>query len=688
MPGFLVVTFAFLMLFSGNLLAELATDQEMTLVGQNWVTRTVYANGNWAGDVSPEIVGVKEVVVNDTVLARVYDVSPSGYVLVPVLKELPPIKAYSEESIFRPEDEDGFAALLREVLHHRVSLFIEAYGSLEASQGGRGDELFDPLNRDEWDRYAVSAEEFAEYMIQKGGRDVTAVGPLLTTTWHQGYPYNIDCPYGDGGQCVVGCVATACAMIMHYWQWPPAGLGNSSYYWGGDTSCGGSTPGQTLSVDHSDPYDWANIPENCQGGCNSAERTALAELNYEVGVSFNMDYGECGSGTYSGYVLGSMPEHFRYDPSITQKFRSNYSADGWFSLIQDEINEGRPMYYTISRHAIVCDGWQVIGEAKQYHFNYGWADSHNAWYALDGLYCNWEGCNYMIEALIKNIMPEADADDDGIYNSMDNCPTVSNPGQDDGDEDGVGDACDNCASTYNPVQGDADEDGAGDLCDPDADDDSILNDDDNCPLVMNLDQDDSDGDSVGDACDNCLDTPNPYQYDEDKDDVGDACDGEMHIQSYEIPDGHLGQPFFYEFWCVGGVPPYTWSKTLGQPPYGCVFTGGEIGTISGTPGYEGISYIEIELIDSDSPPSYDTLGVTITILAEAEPWICGDVDDSGEVDIDDIVALIDYVFLGGAAPEPMESGNVNCQDGADIDDIVYLVSFIFAGGPAPCDACD
>jgi hypothetical protein len=58
----------------------------------------------------------------------------------------------------------------------------------------------------------------------------------------------------------------------------------------------------------------------------------------------------------------------------------------------------------------------------------------------------------------------SDSDGDGILNATDNCPDVSNPGQEDADGDGVGDACDNCASVANADQADTNGDGIGDVC--------------------------------------------------------------------------------------------------------------------------------------------------------------------------------------------------------------------------------
>jgi hypothetical protein len=180
---------------------------------------------------------------------------------------------------------------------------------------------------------------------------------------------------------------------------------------------------------------------------------------------------------------------------------------------------------------------------------------------------------------------------------------------------------------------------------------------------------------------------NPRQYDEDDDGVGDACDGELHLQAYpeDIPVGHPGEEYSYQFWAVGGVESYTFNKLFGQPPYGTAFTGGEVGTISGTPQNTGTAFLRIEVVDSDIPPNADTMDVYIDIV---EPEVfCGDANGSGEIDIDDIVFLVDYVFNAGPAPNPIEAGDVNCVDSIDIDDIVYLITYIFAGGPAPCADC-
>ncbi len=70
------------------------------------------------------------------------------------------------------------------------------------------------------------------------------------------------------------------------------------------------------------------------------------------------------------------------------------------------------------------------------------------------------------ETFTANQQGAPDADGDGVADSLDNCPSVANPGQEDADGDGVGDVCDNCPSVSNPSQTDTDGDGVGDACEP------------------------------------------------------------------------------------------------------------------------------------------------------------------------------------------------------------------------------
>lgn len=67
------------------------------------------------------------------------------------------------------------------------------------------------------------------------------------------------------------------------------------------------------------------------------------------------------------------------------------------------------------------------------------------------------------------------------------------------------------------------------------------------------------------------------------------------------------------------------------------------------------------------------------------PPTCGDANASGDIDIDDIMYLAIYIFLGGPPPAPAEIGNVNCVEETDIDDVMFLINFVFLGGYSPCD---
>jgi hypothetical protein len=410
--------------------AERATQEEMEHVCLNWLAYMVDQTGGWAGSTEPEIVDTADIVAGDVILARRYSIAPAGFVLVPILKELPPVKAYSDRSGLDITQTVGLPQLLREILEDRVNVYIERYGSLDFTQPLTGEVLFDRTNREQWDRFGVEPVQFEAGLNQRSVATLLGAGPLLTSDWHQGEPYYNDCPIGyDGRRTVVGCVATAAAQVLRYHEWPPRGEGEFEYYWSGDNSCGGgSSPGGYLYADFSDAYDWDNMPDDCGGGCSTAEQAALAELSYEVGVAFRMDYGACGSGTYTHYALTALPTYFGYRDSIDRENRSDHTPDSWFALIKWEVNSNRPMLYTFYAptwgHAIVCDGWRETDNGtKQYHMNYGWGGGNTAWYTIDQLAFS---ADFMDESLIRQIEPDAEACGTvyDVYFGTENPPTT------------------------------------------------------------------------------------------------------------------------------------------------------------------------------------------------------------------------------------------------------------------------
>ena len=88
-----------------------------------------------------------------------------------------------------------------------------------------------------------------------------------------------------------------------------------------------------------------------------------------------------------------------------------------------------------------------------------------------------ENTNGLDSPCSELITPLSDMDNDGVEDSLDNCPIESNPDQKDTDNDGIGDRCDN-----------------------DIDGDTVVNNEDNCPSIANPNQQNSDNRDGGDAC--------------------------------------------------------------------------------------------------------------------------------------------------------------------------------------------
>lgn len=258
------------------------------------------------------------------------------------------------------------------------------------------------------------SNEWSKYM-NNGSMGIhnamTVVGPLLQTTWDQPWPYNAYCPGGS----VTGCVATAMAQIMRYWSYPLSGHGSNGYWDEQAYSYQNNFGYLTANYDTSN-YAWSAMPTGTVNSTNNE----VAKLMYDCGVSVNMDYGyESGAwvitGDYPVCAQVSYVNYFGYNPGTIQGlYQSHYTITNWTNLLENELNNGRPVQYvgwdSISPnnepgHTWVCDGYN--SSTGTFDMNWGWSGGDDGWYALNALNAGGYQFNWWNEALIGIEPPAA-----------------------------------------------------------------------------------------------------------------------------------------------------------------------------------------------------------------------------------------------------------------------------------------
>lgn len=219
----------------------------------------------------------------------------------------------------------------------------------------------------------------------------TSRAPLLRTTWNQGLYYNSMCPYDVNyhEHSATGCVATATAQIMKYWNWPTNGYGSHSYshnsYGTLNANFGAST------------YDWNNMPNELSTNSSATEINAIATLMYHIGVAIEMDYGVVATGGSSGYGYSTLGEinassqhalikYFKYSPDMQVLSQAEYSTAEWKAVLMGELDQNRPILYSgrgpMGGHSYVCDGYNQYG---MFHINWGWGGYCDGYYEMGTL---------------------------------------------------------------------------------------------------------------------------------------------------------------------------------------------------------------------------------------------------------------------------------------------------------------
>lgn len=302
---------------------------------------------------------------NDRDVYYAFNFNNKGFVLISADDICYPVIGFSFESTYSPtEQASEFAYWMNE---RKTEIAYNLDHNLTT----------DAIGIAAWQRLNTTDPS----QLLSNDKSIMDVAPLVTSLWDQGYPYNDLVPMDAGcgsfnGHVTTGCVATAMAQLMYYWRWPNTGTG---------THCDiHNNYGQLCADFGSTNYDFNGMVNQ-----PSKECLPVSTLIYHAGIAVNMNYnldGLCSSGAYTSDVAGALRNYFKYANTTTYVQKSGYSTASWNSLLQGDLDAGKPMNYSgqgsSGGHSWVCDGYQAT---DYYHFNWGWSGSNNGYFYLTNL---------------------------------------------------------------------------------------------------------------------------------------------------------------------------------------------------------------------------------------------------------------------------------------------------------------
>jgi hypothetical protein len=289
----------------------------------------------------------------------VFNMGVKGFVILSAEDRVIPILGYSTTGVFDAQNIPSNTASFLKEYEAQIQISIEK--NIPASK---------QINR-QW-------AELSTGLHRKRSTADVVVAPLIKTTWNQSEYYNEQCPFDTTAnkRTLTGCVATAMAQIMKYWNYPSIGVGSNSYKH--------SIYGVQSANFEKTTYHWDSIPSS---GSITSSNQSLTTLLYHCGVSVNMHYGvNSSSATGVGSAVIAFKKYFGYNASAEIKYKNTYTDSSWVNLLVQELDFSRPLFYQAigpqGGHAFVCDGYD---SDNKFHFNWGWGGKGDGYYTITNL---------------------------------------------------------------------------------------------------------------------------------------------------------------------------------------------------------------------------------------------------------------------------------------------------------------
>ena len=323
---------------------------------------------------------------NNKPLFYVVSLKGGGFVVSSSDDLIEPIIVFSSKGSFNSGDSNPLWQLVYTDLSSRTKLAEQLSSKLNSlsSNSDGTTSVNEGSAKKRWVQLIEASDKNVDVMGASGISEVR-VSPLVQSEWSQTEVYGENTfNYHTPNNYPCGCVATAIAQIMRYFQYPVSGIGviantievngisQLAYTRGGD-GAGGA-------------YNWSLMPLIPFASTpTQSERSMIGSLCYDAGVACGMSYTASGSGATEEQAADGLQRLGYSNSHYYIVHGSTLSPAFYRSLINSNLDAGCPVIigiYGTSSHDVVCDGYGFDSTVMYHHLNMGWGGYQDLWYAL------------------------------------------------------------------------------------------------------------------------------------------------------------------------------------------------------------------------------------------------------------------------------------------------------------------
>ena len=399
------IVFAGFLFWSGPAFAAPVTADTATKAVQGWL----HQDRRPLGRQLPAKIKSTKAVKNDAgeLLYYVVQLDPSGFVILPADDLAEPIVAFSATGSFNASSGSTLAALVNRDVPRRMARARAGAPAARASQA-----------RGKWHAFLAGSPNPPPDAEENGNIVVASqiwVAPFVQTLWDQTVDASLNyaCynyftpPYGAGivSNDPCGCIATALAQEMFYFQYPNTGVGTGSF---AITNNGAPQTIQLLGGNGTGgPYQWTNMPLSPNNPTTN-QAMAIGYLTHDAGATVNMNYTSNNSSAATYLAQQALTGAFKFaNAAYYESFNNGLSGTNLLSMINPNLDARLPVMLGIlpdGGHCLLCDGYGYSSSTLFHHVNTGWGGDDDIWYALPEINTTDGNGDYnMVEACIYNI---------------------------------------------------------------------------------------------------------------------------------------------------------------------------------------------------------------------------------------------------------------------------------------------